>query len=157
MTEGRGRLAFAAGATAILTAAIVVVVISGSSGEEGADDPCLAIWNDDSLARSDGVHAYEAHGYSATLLTRVDQQGEVVADAQTDGQPTAEARCAVVFASPQVDSEPDFGVRVFDDGRWVGLALVDRVPLEQIETLQADATATANVTLLPDGRLAGTE
>ena len=155
MSDGRGRLAFAAGATAILTAAIVVVVISGSSGEEdGPADPCLAIWNDDPLARSDGVHAYEAHGYRATRLTRVDPEGEVVADAQTDDQPTPEARCAVVFASPQVDSEPDFGVRVFDDGRWAGLALVDRVPLEQIETLQRDATATANVTLLPDGRLA---
>jgi hypothetical protein len=154
MTEGRGRLVFAAGATAILTAVIVVVVISGSSGEGGPADPCLATWNDDAIARSDGVHAYEAHGYSATLLTRVDPQGEVVADAQTDDPPTTEARCAVVFASPQVDSEPDFGVRVFDNGRWAGLVLVDRVPLEQIETMQRDATATANVTLLPDGRLA---
>jgi hypothetical protein len=154
MREGRGRLAFAAGATAILTAAIIAVVISGSSGDEGSADPCLAIWNDDPLARSDGVHAYEVHGYRATFLTRIDPQGDVVADARTENQPTNEARCAVVFASPQVDSEPDFGARVFDDGRWVGLALVDRVPLEQIETLQRDATATANVTLLPDGRLA---
>ena len=154
MTEGRGRLAFAAGATAILTAAIVVVVISGSSGEEGPTDRCLAIWNDDAIARSDGVHAYEAHGYRATLLTRVDPQGELVADANAQDEPTTEARCAVVFASPQVDAEPDFGVRVFDDGRWAGLALVDRVPLEQIETLQREATATANATLLPDGRLA---
>ena len=77
-----------------------------------------------------------------------------MADADAQDPPTAEARCAVVFASPQVDSEPDFGVRVFDDGRWAGLALVDRVPLEQIETLQREATATANATLLPDGRLA---
>ena len=153
MTEGRGRLAFAAGATAILTAVIVVVSMSGSSGEEGPTDPCLAIWNDDAIARSDGVHAYQAHGYSATLLTRVDPQGELVASEPQD-PPTAQARCAVVFASPQVDSEPDFGVRVFDSGRWAGLALVDRVPLEQIETLQREATATANATLLPDGRLA---
>jgi hypothetical protein len=154
MTEGRGRLAFAAAATAILTAAIVVVVISGSSSEEGPTDPCLAIWNDDAIARSDGVHAYEVHGYRATLLTRVDPQGELVADADTQDEPTTEARCAVVFGSPQVDSEPDFGVRVFDNGRWAGLVLVDRVPLEQIETMQRDATATANATLLPDGRLA---
>jgi hypothetical protein len=155
MSEGRGRLAFAAGATAILTAAIVVVVISGSSGEEeGPADPCRAIWNDDPLARSDGVHAYEAHGYRATLLTRVDQRGDLVADADLREAPTTDARCAVVFASPQVDSEPEFGVRVFDIGRWAGLALVDRVPLDQIEAMQQDATATANTTLLPDGRLA---
>jgi hypothetical protein len=154
MSEGRGRLAFAAGATAILITAIVVVVISGSSGDEGPADPCLAIWNDDAIARSDGVHAYEAHGYRATLLTRVDSRGEVVAGAETDDPPTADARCAVVFASPQVDQEPDFGVRVFDEGRWAGLVLVDRVPLEQVEAAQRDATATANATLLPDGRLA---
>lgn len=155
MTESRGRLAFAAGATAILAAAIVAVVISGSSDDdEGAADPCLAIWNDDAVARSDGVHAYEAHGYSATLLTRVDPEGEPIADPKPTDPPTAESRCAVVFASPQVDSEPEFGVRVFDNGRWAGLALVDRVPLEQIETLQREATATANATLLPDGRLA---
>jgi hypothetical protein len=153
MSEGRGRLIFAAVATALLTAVIVAVAISGSSGdEETVDDECLPEWNDSALARSDGVHAYEAHGYRSTLLTRVDPDGLVIADA--GGPPTPEARCAVVFASPQVDQEPDFGVRVLDDGRWAGLALVDRVPLDQIEAMQQDATATANVTLLPDGRLA---
>jgi hypothetical protein len=146
MSEGRGRLIFAAVATALLTAVIVAVAISGSSGEEQTtDDECLVAWNDDPLARSDGVHAYEAHGYRSTLLTRVDPEGDS----------TPDARCAVVFASPQVDQEPDFGVRVLDDGRWAGLALVDRVPLDQIEAMQREATATANVTLLPDGRLAG--
>jgi hypothetical protein len=153
MSEGRGRLVFAAAATVVLVAVVVVVAASGGSEEEGgSDDPCLAEWNDDAIARSDGVHAFEAHGYSATLLTRVDAEGEVIAGAT--GPPTPEARCAVVFASPVVDSEPDFGVRVFDQGRWAGLALVDRVPLDQIEAMQQAATATANATLLPDGRLA---
>jgi hypothetical protein len=153
MSEDRGRLVFAAAATVVLVAVVAVVTASGGSGgESDSDDPCLAEWNDDAVARSDGVHAFEAHGYSATLLTRVDQQGQVLADAT--GPPTPDARCAVVFASPVVDSEPEFGVRVLDQGRWAGLALVDRVPLDRIEAMQQDATATANVTLLPDGRLA---
>jgi hypothetical protein len=153
MREGRGRLVFAAGAAAVLTAAIVGVAISGSSGEDASADACLPIWNDDAIARSDGVHAYQAHGYRATLLGRVDPQGELVTDAKTEDAPTSDARCAVIFASPEVDAEPDFGVRVFDEGRWAGLALVDRVPLARIEALQQAATETANVTLLPDGRL----
>ena len=156
MTEGRGRLAFAAGATAILTAAIVVVVISGSSGEEGARRPLpgdLERRPDRPLRRRPRLRGARLQRDPLDARRSAGRGGR----GRPDRQPTAEARCAVVFASPQVDSEPDFGVRVFDDGRWVGLALVDRVPLEQIETLQADATATANVTLLPDGRLAGTE
>ena len=156
MRQGRGRLVFAGVATAVLVAVVVAAAVSGSSGgDEGPADECLGAWNDDALARSDGVHAYEAHGYRATLLTRVDGAGELVPDPGIAGPPSPEQRCAVVFASPQVDSEPDFGVRVLDDGRWAGLALVDRIPLDQIAAMQRDATATANVTLLPDGRLGG--
>ena len=155
MSEARGRLVFAAVSIAVLTAAIVAVAISGSSDDDDAPtDDCLVVWNDDAIARADGVHAYSTHGYRATLLTRVDPEGELVPAADAEGAPTAQERCAVVFASPQVDSEPDFGVRVFDDDRWAGLALVDRVPLERIAAFQREATATANVTLLPDGRLA---
>ena len=154
MTEGRGRLVFAAVATALLVGAVVVVALGGSSGEDGPVDPCLAEWNDDSVARSDGVHAFRAHGYGPVLLTRATPDGALIEQADTAAEPSQAARCTVVFASPQVDSEPDFGVRVLDDQRWGGLALVDQVPLDQIERFQQDATGTANTTLLPDGRLA---
>ena len=154
MNQNRARVVFAAAAATALIAAVIVVAVTGSSEEEGSVDPCLAEWNDDSIARSDGVHAYNAHSYRATLLTRVDPTGEVAAEADLAATSTTRARCAVVFASPQVDSEPDFGVRVFDGGRWAGLALVDQVPLDRIERYQQDATGTANATLLPDGRLA---
>jgi hypothetical protein len=153
MNQNRGRLAFAGVATAVLVAAVVAVTVSGGSGDDAADDPCLAEWNDDGLARSDGVHAYTAHGYRATLLTRVGADGELVEDAG-DQEPSADARCAVVFASPQVDSEPDFGVRVLAADRWQGLAAADGVALDRIAELQRDATETANASLLPDGRLA---
>jgi hypothetical protein len=154
MNENRGRLVFAATASVVLVGAVVAFAISGASGDEdAADDPCLTEWNDDAIARSDGVHAYTTHTYRATLLTRIDAGGELAPDA-TGEAPTADARCAVIFASPKVDAEPDFGVRVLDAGRWVGLVEADRAPLDRIAELQRDATATANVTLLPDGRLA---
>ncbi len=155
MSEGRGRLVFAAVATAVLTAVIVAVVVSGS-GDDGSPpaDDCLAAWNDDTIALADGVHALTAHGYSAVFLTRVDPAGALIPEADIAGPPSPKQRCVVIFASPRVDREPDFGVRVFDAGRWAGLALVDQVPLDQIEQLQRDATAAANARLLPDGRLA---
>lgn len=153
MNQNRGRLVFAAMASAVLVAAVVAFAISGASGDDAADDPCLAEWTDDAVARSDGVHAYSAHGYRATLLTRLDSEGELIPGAG-DQKPGPEARCAVVFASPQVDSEPDFGVRVLEAGAWIGLADADGIPLARIAELQREATETANVTLLPDGRLA---
>jgi hypothetical protein len=153
MNRNRGRLAFAGIATAVLVAAVVAVTVSGGSGGDASDDPCLAEWNDDALARSDGVHAYTTHGYRATLLTRLDPDGELLTDAG-DEAPSPESHCAVVFASPQVDSEPGFGVRVLEGEAWAGLADAHGVSLERIAELQRDATETANVTLLPDGRLA---
>jgi hypothetical protein len=153
MSQSRGRLAFAAVAAAVLGAVVVVVAVSGSSGDDAPADECLSAWNDDPVALSDGVHAYDAHGYRATLLARVDPDGNVIPEGEVDGPPSQEQRCAAIFASPQVDSELDFGVRVQDEGRWAGLALVDRIPVDQIEVMQRDATETANTTLLPDGRL----
>ena len=156
MSEGRGRLIFAAAAIVVLGAAIVAVAVSGSDeeGDSTSANDCLAAWNDDAIARGDGVHALTAHGYGAVFLTRVDPQGALVAEEDIEGLPSPKQRCAVIFASPRVDQEPDFGVRVFDGGRWAGLALVDQVPLDQIEQMQREATETANATLLPDGRLA---
>lgn len=153
MNQNRGRLVFAAMASAVLVAAVVAFAITGASGDDASNDPCLEEWNDDAIARSDGVHAYSTHGYRATLLARVDPRGELIPDAAGE-PPSPEARCAVVFASPQADSEPDFGVRVLDAGRWAGLVQADQVPLGAIAELQGDATETANATLLPDGRLA---
>lgn len=154
MSENRGRLVFAAGAIVVLIVTVVAVALSGASGDDAAaGDPCLDAWNDDAIARSDGVHAYATHSYRATLLTRIDAAGELLPDAVGDA-PSPESRCAVVFASPKVDSEPDFGVRVLDGGRWTGLVQSDGAELERIAELQRDATETANVTLLPDGRLA---
>lgn len=145
----RGRLAIIAVATTLLGAIVIVAALTASSGAPEAEIPedCLTVWNEDPVALQDGRHAYKTHDYRAALLARVSDTGELV-------EPDAsENRCAVVFASPRVDSEPDFGVRVLDRNRWAGLVLTDGVPVSRIEAMQRDATGEANATVLPDGSL----
>lgn len=152
----RARLAIASGAVALLAALVAIVVVTG-----GSDDPaeitneCIEAWNDDPLVQTQsGVHAFSGHGYRATLATRLDDEGNIVET--EDGAESTEvpdARCGVIFAAPQFDFEPGFGVFVLDKGRWVGLATAEKVELNRIEEIQADAVSNPNATLLSNGRL----
>jgi hypothetical protein len=154
----RARLAIALGAAFALAAIVIVVVATRGSDEETSEPltgTCFTTWNEDLIApRQDGIHAYTAHGYRQTLVTRLDREGEIVGLGDDSTAPDdPDQRCAVIFASPQVDSEPDFGVRVFDKGRWTGLALSDGTKLEDIAGLQAEAVADSNALLLSNGTL----
>jgi len=156
-TSQRTRLAIVGAATLLLAAIVGIVVLTGSS-DEPAGPPtgtCFEAWNQDPLAPiEDGQHAYTSHGYRETLVTRVDRSGQIIESPDDDAAPDdPDARCAVIFASPQVDTEPDFGVRVFDQGRWTGLALSDELPLDEITELQADAVTDSNALLLAGGTL----
>ena len=47
--------------------------------------PVSSTWNDDLVApRQDGIHAYTAHGYRQTLVTRIDRDGQIVEDADDE-------------------------------------------------------------------------
>jgi hypothetical protein len=162
-TSQRARLAIALAATFLL-AVIVGIVLATRGSDEGPTDPtgtCFVSWNEDPVApRQDGIHAYVAHGYRQTLVARVDRDGQIVEDPDDELPPDdPDARCAVIFASPQVDEEPDFGVRVFArnvrgaDSGWTGLALADGTQLEDIESLQAEAVAISNALLGSNGLL----
>ena len=155
--EASRRLPLAIGA-AVLFAAIVGIVVVTRDSDEVAATPtgtCFTTWNQDEVALSqDGQHAYESHGYRETLVTRLDAEGEIIQEPDDDLEPDdPDARCAVIFASPQVDEEPDFGVRVFARGRWTGLVLADGVELEAVTELQAQAVSLANAVLRADGTL----
>ena len=154
----RARLAIVLGATFVLAAIVGIVVATGGSDEPPAapTGTCFVAWNDDPVApRQDGIHAYTAHGYRQTLVARIDRDGNIVEDADDELEPDdPDARCAVIFASPQVDQEPAFGVRVLDDGRWAGLDLAGGTQLEDIESLQAEAVTTSNAVLSANGLLA---
>ena len=158
----RARLAIVLGATFLLTAIVGVVLATGGS-DDGLATPtgtCFVAWNDDPVApRQDGIHAYTAHGYRQTLVTRLDRQGEIVEGDEEQAPDDPNARCAVIFASPQVDEEPDFGVRVYSDNvrgeesGWTGLSLEGGTKLEDIAALQAEAVATSNALLASNGLL----
>jgi hypothetical protein len=154
----RARLAIVLGATFVLAAIVGIVVATGGSDESPATPTgtCFVAWNNDPLApRQDGIHAYTAHGYRQTLVARIDRDGNIVEDADDGLEPDdTDAPCAVIFASPQVDQEPNFGVRVLDDGRWTGLDLAGGTQLEDIARLQAEAVAESNAVLSANGLLA---
>lgn len=137
------------GVAAVLLAAMVLAatVLGGGEPDTPHDDPCLRAWNSDPVAIQDGLHAYEVHGYRDSLLTRVDENARMI------GLDAEGGRCALVFASPKPDQEPDFGVRVYDDGRWAGLGLVDGLSIARIERMQREAIDLANANLLADGSL----
>jgi len=144
----RGRLAIVAAAATLLVAMVVVgTQLGGTKSEGSAEDPCVRAWNSDPVARQDGVHAYKVHRYRATLVTRVDAEATLLEPGSAQG------RCAVVFASPRPDQELDFGVRVYEQGRWAGLGLVDGLTIDEIGDMQREAMSRVNATLHPDGTL----
>jgi hypothetical protein len=144
----RGRLAIVAVAATLLVVMVVVGTQLGGSDSEGSvDDACVRAWNGDQLALQDGVHAHNVHRYRATFVTRVDAEANLL-------EPDApEGRCAVIFASPRPDQELDFGVRVYEHGRWAGLGLVDGLTIDEVGEMQREAMSRANATLHPDGSL----
>ena len=155
----RARLAIVAGGTLLLAAIVGIVVLTGGS-EEAPGAPtgtCFETWNQDAIAPiQDGQHAYNAHGYRQTLVTRLDRDGQITDD-PGDEVPADDpnARCVVIFAAPQPDFEPDFGVRVYDKGVWTGLALADKAELDEIADLQAEAVPDTNAVLAASGQLEG--
>lgn len=161
MTEShqstRARLGIAIGAAVALAVLIGVVVATGSSdAEPEITDECILAWNEDPIASlQNGQHAYDAHGYRPTLVTRVDPDGTVLDPVEGDAVPDdPEQRCAVIFAAPELDFEPGFGVFVFEDGRWRSILIAERLKVEEIEAIQADALPVTNATLQPSGTLA---
>jgi len=153
----RPRLAIVGGA-AVLLAAIVGIVLATGGSDEAPSVPtgiCFETWNNDPIAPvQDGQHAYSAHGYRQTLVSRLDRDGEIVEDPDDEAPADdPEARCAVIFASPQPDFEPDFGVRVYDEGRWTGLAIADKAPLDDIAALQAEAVSESNSVVAASGQI----
>ncbi len=154
----RARLAIALGGAVLFALIVGIVVLTRDSDDPPAapTGACFVAWNEDPIApRQDGIHAYTTHGYRETLVTRIDRDGQVIPDADDELEPDdPDAPCAVIFASPQVDDEPDFGVRVFAEGRWTGLSLTRGTELEDIAELQAEAVSISNAVLESDGVLA---
>src|SRR5687767_10851111 len=98
-TSQRARLAVALGATFLLAGIVGIVLATRGSDQPSAapGGTCFVAWNEDPIApRQDGIHAYTAHGYRQTLVTRIDRDGKVIEDSDDALEPDdPEARCAV--------------------------------------------------------------
>ena len=136
-----------------LAAAVLVVVLSGSSGggdgetAPAADSECISAWNGDDSAVAFGLHQFQGHGYGSVQVTRVDENGDVAGDSDGD--------CAVIFAKDprQPEQEPGAGARVQVKGEWTGFESLGPITSEEIQELQGKAVAAQNATLDPQGTL----
>jgi hypothetical protein len=154
----RARLAIALGAALFLGIIVGAVVLVGASGSDRPGLPtgtCFKAWNEDPIAPiQDGQHAYNAHGYRQVLVTRIDRDLQIVEEPlEEEAADAPAARCAVIFAAPQPDFEPDFGVRIYDSGRWFGLAVTDKATLDDIGRLQSEAVPVSNSLLTASGKV----
>jgi hypothetical protein len=144
-TGRAARWAPLAGAALLLLAGVVVaVVLRGSDqGVAVAPSACIEAWNEDRTATSLGRHQYSDHRYSRAQITRLD----------AEGLPADAGDCGVVFPARLLDPEPIAAAMVLRRGKWMPLAQVPGVTLDELADLQADAIDEANAVMTDDGTL----
>jgi hypothetical protein len=160
----RARLVAACVGLALLSAIVLAVVFTSSSSEDngsGAEAPgeCLDAWNGDEVAVGTGSHSAGVHGYESAWVLYMSEEGEPAS--------AEDGACAVVFASPTLDVEPEFAVTIETEKGWLPLYASRNVPAARryfggqspvsrarIGELQEEALTATNAALLPDGTLA---
>lgn len=65
----------------------------------------------------------------------------------------AKGACAVIFAVPEWDVEYGYVGLVETDLGWASMEELARGDVTTLDRIQADASAAANATLFPDGKL----
>ena len=145
------RLAFAGGLALVMAVLIVVLLsVSGSKSTSASppDPECLANWNNDVGAVYVGQHLATAHRYSRVEVLRLADDGGELGPGQT-------GRCAVAFAAPGLDPEPQAAAQIYDKGRvWRAVSSLPAGTPERRAALQREASEKANATISADGKLA---
>ena len=148
----RARLLVAGGATALLIAIVVAVVVFGGTDSEAeravfAPSPeCMSAWNEDQAATTYGRHNFNFHLYEGALVTFLDLQADEVEEGEGD--------CAVVFPSRVLDSEPIAAGQIYDGRRWKPISSLAGVELTRVAELQVAAAEAPNAALDGTGQLA---
>lgn len=148
-TNRAGKWATLAGAALLLIAGVVVAVVLRGSDDGAAAAPaaCVEAWNENPAATALGRHQHSDHGYARAQVTRLD----------SDGLPADAGDCGVVFPARLLDSEPIAAALILRRGRWVPLAQMPGVTLEELADLQAGALEAANAAMSADGSLQSDE
>lgn len=125
-------------------------LLSGCGGERdsvaAAPAECLESWNAESTSLTFGRHVYgthESHRVQVAQLEPVDPNPNVDED----------GACAAIFAVPESDSEYGLVGLVETNLGWASMEELAREDPSALDQIQADASAGANATLLPDGKL----
>jgi hypothetical protein len=148
--EGSGkpdrRVLIAGGAALALTLVVGGVLLAGGGSGEAAPAPeeCIESWNADRSAIAYGVHNFGTHGYTDARVGRLPATAEPAGD---DGL------CAVTFPSLTLDQEPIAAGQVLRGDRWLPISTLDGVELTRVAELQAEAAASSNAVLSPEGKL----
>jgi hypothetical protein len=121
-------------------------VLLGGGGDDAPPPPevCIEAWNADPSATAYGIHNFGAHGYTEARVARLTAGAE---PADQGGL------CAVTFPALTLDREPVAAGQLFRDGVWSPISSLDGVELPRVAELQAEAAASPNALLDPQGRL----
>ncbi len=130
-------------APALLAALALAGCGSSSSGPE-APDRCLDRWNEDSVAKTLGKHAYDDHEIRRALVEET--------TAPKAKNVRSEQTCLVVFEVQEGDPEEgQLGLVItrFGWSQLFELGLTD----EELLDLQRSAADSSNASVFPDGSL----
>lgn len=148
--EGNGkrdpRAAIAVAATLALALVIGGVLLLGGGSGEAAPAPaeCIEAWNEDASAVAYGVHNFGSHGYTDARVGHLTESAE---SADEDGN------CAVTFPALTLDREPIAAGQLLHGPRWLPISNLPGVELPRVAELQAEAAASSNAVLSPQGKL----
>ena len=109
---------------------------------------CLESWNAETTSQTFGRHVYDTHDSRRVQVTTL---GPVDPNPNVDEA----GACAAIFAVPESDIEYGYVGLVETDLGWASMQELARDDPAAQNEIQADASAAANATLLPDGKLEG--
>lgn len=141
----------ALGAALVLGGIVAAVVaLGGGDGDPpatvAAAPACVRSWNEDVAATAYGRHNFNFHEYDGALVTFLTDDGRQVEEGEG-------GKCAVIFPSRVLDTEPFAAGELLRGGRWLPLSELPGIELARVAELQAEAARAPNTSLDPTGRL----
>ena len=136
-------------ALALLGAVVLLIGSSGGPGGEAAAAPgeCLAAWNGDDHALTEGRHARTFHLYDDAQVGYLSREaGEATVSVDAGSGP-----CVVVFPRRDLDPEITYAGFTEQDGRWTPLSSV--VEQAKVAAMQGAALDAVNAKLTERGEL----
>lgn len=130
---------------------LAAAALGGCGADQGSvaavPSECLERWNAEASSQSFGRHVYNTHESHRAQVAMLEP---------VDANPNVEAggACAVIFAVPESDIEYGYVGLVTTDYGWASMQELAREDPTALDGIQSEASAAANATVFPDGKLA---